>query len=164
MSTTTESKAHQRFFELRKLTIGEGITLMTELSPEFQELFHLNTGDPDTFIENVDFLRKHTMDKDALEAASYALGIDGPTKPTLQDRHYALLQERFDGDNWDVSDIGLLEIEEIRGLNIIASSYDLAVKLKELATQVDDLADTSRLDHSTRCAFKRAANKALLRG
>lgn len=165
MTTTTDTKAFKRSTALRLLSI-EGITPMTELSSEFQELFNLDSGDIDTFVQNLFFLRDNAEDKEALEAAFYALGIDALMLEGLRERRNALLYKRH-GEHWDVSDSGIVEIHEIRGFNIIASTYDFAVKVRKEAEARRELAAVAREAASLQCVptnvrrmLNVAANKA----
>lgn len=131
MSTTMDTLSSRRATALRILSTGEGITPMTELDAEFQELFGLHSSDPDQFVQTLYILRGNASDEDALEAAFYALGIDAMNLGSLRERRDTLLYKRHDGPNWDVHDSGSVEILEIRGFAIIASMFELAGKIQK---------------------------------
>ena len=162
-TTTITTKSHRRFVALGELASGAGINPNVELSSEMQELFGLESGNVDAFINKLRILEEHAEEKAAMEAAFYALGVD-TIGQTLRERRDTLLDKRY-GMRWDVYDSSTVERQELRGLAIMSSGmYDLLTDLLaetsrriDLATSVAAIADSQ----STPRNVSRMLNQAL---
>lgn len=138
------SKVSERFIALRALS-NEGINPLTELSKDFQDLFNLDSADPDEFVQNLNFLREYAEDQASLQAAFYALGLKTFLMNGLRERRNMLLF-KLHGEHWDTNDSGNVEILETRGLNIIAQLYDFASTVKRRQSDdVRNLVDIARI-------------------
>lgn len=137
MNTSSDSRLFRRTVLLRIfIANGDDLRLDDELKDhELGEMIDVFNLDADATVgELVDNLRS-TIEAlpqgEEIEAAATALNLDNQ-QVHLTDRVHAALTDRF-GRRWDMSDAQLYEMKEQTGLVVIAGSYDLAMRLKQLA-------------------------------